>query len=110
VSLNKRSVRSNFRRNVFTRDGYRCLVCRKYGYDHQQAGIQEGVPLDAHHITDRKLFKYGGYVKSNGASLCPGCHYEAETGNISAAALYKAIGSSFQQAVEDETRLFEGKN
>jgi len=58
--------RDEFRTAVFLRDGGRCVLCG-------------GPGADAHHIVDRKLFPDGGYYLDNGATLCEGCHLQAET-------------------------------
>lgn len=66
----KKRIRRQFRDAVFKRDGYRCVVC----------GATR--PLDAHHIVSRDVMPNGGYIKSNGITLCDtehGCHYKAET-------------------------------
>jgi RNA ligase-like protein len=62
--------RDEFRKAVFERDRYECVVC---GVDAQ----------DAHHIVERRLFPDGGYYLSNGASLCGACHLKAESTEIS---------------------------
>jgi hypothetical protein len=77
------------------------------------AGTQD--TLDAHHITDRKLMPNGGYVVSNGISLCADCHIKAEEFHISGGDhvdigwapvdLYKRINSSFQRAFIDSEKL-----
>ena len=67
MSLKKQKERSAFRKAVFSRDNNRCRGCGA-----------SGVPLDAHHITDRSLMPNGGYVKENGISLCESCHLKAE--------------------------------
>ena len=62
---------------------------------------------DVHHITDRTLMPFGGYVKENGITLCPSCHEKAEiyhnTGEIipgwAPDDLYKVIGSSHALAL-----------
>jgi len=57
--------RYEFRRQVFARDHSTCVIC--------------GQPAeDAHHILERRLFDDGGYYLSNGVSLCPTHHIEAE--------------------------------
>ncbi|MEY8802056.1 HNH endonuclease [Leisingera sp. XS_AS12] len=62
--------RPAFKAAVFARDNHACVIC--------------GAPADAaHHILERKLFRDGGYYLSNGASLCPDCHYEAEKTTLS---------------------------
>lgn len=57
--------RDQFREQVFSRDKYKCVVCKK-------------IACDAHHIIDRSLFKDGGYYLNNGVSLCDTHHYQAE--------------------------------
>ncbi len=69
--------------------------------------------LDAHHIADRNLMPNGGYVKSNGISLCHDCHVKAEHFHSTGEAypgfapdnLYAAIGSSRELAEEASRRL-----
>jgi hypothetical protein len=113
----KQRVRAAFRSAVFRRDGYRCAVCGRPGRDRQggdghrphHRGVPDEalVPLDAHHITDRREMPGGGYVPENGISLCDlGCHALAEarhrTGTphpgFSPDDLYAKIGSSFEEA------------
>lgn len=57
--------RDDFRKGVFARDDYKCVVC------HAPA-------VDAHHIMERRLFPDGGYYLDNGASVCAEHHLEAE--------------------------------
>ena len=97
MSQLKKKIRENFRNDVFKRDGYKCRIC----------GATEN--LDAHHITDRHEFKFGGYVKENGISLCPVHHQQAELWHSSGGKefhagmtptdLYKKIFSTFEKAV-----------
>lgn len=56
----------------------------------------------------------GGYVKENGIALCPQCHIHAENDlqracpadhKYKATALYKLIGSSYEEAVEASNKL-----
>lgn len=58
--------REEFRREVFKRDNYKCIICGRS--DH----------LDAHHIIERRLWDDGGYYLDNGASLCAEHHLQAE--------------------------------
>ena len=51
--------RDSFRKGVFERDGYRCVICKA-----------TGVRMDAHHIIERRLWDDGGYYLDNGATLC----------------------------------------
>ena len=107
MSKKKKAVRAAFRNAVFERDRHACVTCG--------AGHTEAEPLDAHHITDRTLMPNGGYVASNGVSLCPSCHLMAEAYHISNHQdwhegfhpndLYKLINSSYDEAVRDSERL-----
>ena len=104
MSQNKKVVRKNFRDSVFKRDGYKCLMC---GY--KPVGVIEE-EMDSHHITNRDLMPHGGYVASNGASLCKvgkNCHLKAENEEpgFEAEALYAKIGSSYEKAVRDSERI-----
>ena len=90
----KQLKRSNFRNEVFNRDGHKCKICQKTEN------------LDAHHIIDRHEIENGGYVKENGITLCPECHLKAEAFHrklpipkgFSPQELFVIIGSSEQQA------------
>lgn len=87
-------TRDEFRKKVFERDQHRCVICgAKAGDKH--------VKLDAHHIIERRLWTDGGYYLDNGATLCDnehesgmniGCHYEAETTEISVDEIRRAAG------------------
>ncbi len=102
--MSKKDVRAAFRRACFERDGYRCAMCgwRPDRWD------DENPSLDAHHVTDRNLMPFGGYVKQNGISLCDECHLMAEiyhsTGTshpgYSPEDLYSKIESSHDLAFE----------
>ncbi len=105
MSNTKKIIRQQFRENVFERDDYKCKIC-----DRQQSNIEH---LDAHHITDRNLMPNGGYVKTNGISLCLGCHEKAEVFHSTGTALsgwlpedlYRMIGSSYETAYRDSEKL-----
>ena len=96
MSQKKKQIRSQFRENVFKRDGHTCVFC------------DETENLDAHHITDRTEMPNGGYVKENGITLCPGHHLMAEEYHISdgilweegmhPSDLYKMIGTTKEEA------------
>ena len=108
--MNKKSVRKAFRIAVFKRAKYRCEVCGVEGVDRQDKN--EGNPLDAHHIGKRELMPNGGYVLSNGISLCSTCHLSAEVNidlpmneEFSPTSLYKKIGSSYEKAYKDSEKL-----
>lgn len=103
--MGKKDIRENFRKAVFKRDGYKCKICGR-----------SDVKLDAHHIVDRHDMPNGGYVASNGISLCDtdnGCHMKAEKPNQSnevwaiynASELYFLINSSFDKAYSDSKNL-----
>lgn len=99
----KKDIRNQFRKDVFKRDNFKCIMC---DFVH---GTIEGAAevLDAHHITDRNQMPDGGYVKQNGITLCKNCHWKAEafhrTGQsiegYSPEDLYNSIGSSFEKAI-----------
>jgi 5-methylcytosine-specific restriction endonuclease McrA len=111
----KQQIREKIRKDVFERDGYKCVICGK-----------SDVKLDSHHITNRKLMPNGGYVKENGITLCDtwnGCHFKAEQFNCGytedyviktkgsylesyrASNLYKLIKSSYEIAYKKSERL-----
>ena len=100
----KKEIRERFRNQCFRRDKHRCRMC---GFT-PPAWDDEKPPLDAHHITDRNLMPFGGYVGANGISLCPLCHELAELWHLtgvphpgySPADLYAKIGSSYDWAVQ----------
>ena len=74
-------TRDEFRETVFERDGHKCVCCPQ--------------PATAvHHILERKLFPDGGYLSSNGASLCADCHLKAETNLILPDEIREAAGIS----------------
>jgi 5-methylcytosine-specific restriction endonuclease McrA len=104
---NKKQIRQQFRDQVFTRDKFICRVCGEKRYESD---------LDAHHITDRHHFKNGGYVVSNGITVCKDeCHMKVEKYHISNGKewekgfhpddLYKLIGSSLEKAKKDDLML-----
>lgn len=110
--MTKKSIRAAFRRNVFERDRYACVCCRKAGYDRQGEPVKDKVPLDAHHITPREEMPKGGYVKENGATVCDDCHLQAEEHlqgiehpGFDPESLYKLIGSSHEAAVKTSEEL-----
>lgn len=77
--------RDEFRTKCFERDGYKCVICGR-----------SDRPLDAHHIIERRLWEDGGYYLSNAATLCDegsdGCHYKAETTEISVEQIRESCG------------------
>lgn len=62
----KLKSREEFKESVSLRDKGKCIICGK-DYD------------EVHHITERKLWKDGGYYLNNGASLCNFHHRQAES-------------------------------
>ena len=111
----KQQIREKFRKDVFERDNFKCVICGR-----------TDVKLDAHHITNRKLMPNGGYCKENGITLCDcydGCHFKAEQFNcgytekyiienkgdylkeFTAENLYKKINSSYELAYKKSERL-----
>lgn len=65
---NDKLTRDEFRKQVFARDGNKCVFCN------------ETEDLAAHHILDRALFQDGsqGYLIDNGATVCSECHLLCE--------------------------------
>ena len=81
--------RNDFREAVFNRDNNQCVICGD--------GLHNGIPIDAHHIIERRLWTDGGYYLENGATLCDkgkkgGCHYKAETTYLSVEDIRIAAG------------------
>ena len=103
MSSKKKLIRNKFRDSVFSRDNYMCKFCDCID------------SLDAHHITDRSLMPNGGYVESNGITLCKFHHGQAEQfhttngqdwqPNMHPNDLYKLIGSNKEKAEADSKRL-----
>lgn len=101
--------RDSFRKGVFIRDGHKCVICGAKGYWHwpdastmqKDCGLA-GVPLDAHHIIERRLWDDGGYYLDNGATLCDdhfgddgnitGCHKKAEQTILTCDEIREAAG------------------
>lgn len=99
MSQEKKKIRFEFRKRVFTRDRYRCKKC---GYQSSLSKAEE--ELDAHHITNRNEMPNGGYVKENGITLCKigeNCHLKAENvePGFEPELLYRLIGSSKELAL-----------
>jgi hypothetical protein len=70
--MNTLLTRDEFRKEVFERDGYRCVFC------------PSADNLTAHHIMERRLWgESQGYFKDNGITVCPECHIECEKTLIS---------------------------
>lgn len=77
--MTKKQIREIFRKIVFQRDKHTCVMC---GFKPKSTDVVEQV-LNAHHINDRHTFSDGGYIISNGITLCAGnnknnCHWKAE--------------------------------
>lgn len=100
MSQKKKQIRAFFREAVFVRDNHKCKLCGKPA-------------VDAHHITDRNLLPNGGYVVSNGISVCEKCHELVEEYHVYGEAqpgftpneLYKLIGSSYDVAYQNSLKL-----
>lgn len=94
----KQLRRIEFRKKVFERDGYKCVVCGSTW------------KLDPHHIMDRNEMPNGGYVVENGITLCWKHHFFAERYHASGKKtwkdglhpddLYQMIGSDYNTAYE----------
>lgn len=109
--MSKKTIRSKFRNEVFSRDKYTCRGCGLKTTPEKAEEI-----LDAHHIKNRNLFKNGGYVKENGISLCKKiCHLKAEKFHqtngkeweegFSPNDLFAKIGSSEELARKNDLKL-----
>lgn len=105
--MNKKTIRQAFRKAVFERDKFTCRVCGTKRPEEE---------LDSHHIQDRSGIVNGGYVASNGITVCrEECHMKVELFHISGGAewheglhpddLYHMIGSSREQAERDSQEL-----
>ena len=105
--MSKKDIRKKFRSEVFKRDDFTCQVCNTKRSEEE---------LDAHHISDRSTMANGGYVASNGITVCKEeCHMQVEEFHISDGQewtpglhpnnLYEKIGSSKEQADKDSEAL-----
>lgn len=100
-----KELRRLFREQVLERDNHKCKFC----------DCTED--LDAHHITNRNDLPFFGYVISNGITLCPKHHAQAERyhhtsckkcfQDVSPERLYELINSSYEQALSDCIKLEE---
>jgi len=114
MSKEKEKIRERFRTSVFSRDKHKCRVCG-HKPDPQAHLLVDKAPLDAHHITSRKIMPNGGYVKENGISLCGKCHIYAEAykevsgepKGFSPNDLYFLINSSYDNAYKASLKLKE---
>lgn len=88
--------RKGFREAVFDRDGHKCVIC----------GSSQD--LAAHHILERKLFEDGGYYLDNGSTVCPDCHWKAESTILSCETIRKAIkANKIVPPYMDSTRTYD---
>jgi hypothetical protein len=95
--------RKEFNQVCLERDKNKCVFC------------DETNKLDVHHITDRHEMPNGGYVLSNGITVCELHHWECEEFHMVGTskpeyhpdALYIKIGSSYDKAYEDSLKLSE---
>lgn len=93
--------RKEFNEKCLARDGVKCVYCE----------IKDR--LEVHHITDRHEMPNGGYAPSNGVTLCPAHHWDAEHLHLTGEALpgfspediYNKIGSSYEKAYSDCLKL-----
>ena len=106
--IGKKHIRDTFRNTCFQRDRRRCVVCGFVPNPEAWTTYDKGgpAPLNVHHITDRTLLPFGGYVQENGISLCFKCHEYAEIFHITGIShpgyspeeLYAKIGSCYELA------------
>jgi hypothetical protein len=67
--LDRKSAQyKEWRKNVFERDNYTCVECRKIG-----------CKIQADHIKPFSTHKHLRYKLTNGRTLCVECHYKTET-------------------------------
>lgn len=113
AKTNKKKIREDFRAAVFKRDKFICQIC---GTKSTQSKAEE--LFDAHHITDRHLFEFGGYVLENGITVCDdgenSCHMKCEQFHITNGKswmpgfhpndLYNKIKSSFELAIQEDKK------
>lgn len=93
--------RKQFNEDCLERDGHKCVFCNKTEN------------LDVHHITDRHYLPNGGYVLSNGITVCDEHHLKCEQYHINRTCdkgfhpddLYKMINSSESKAYYDSLNL-----
>lgn len=98
--------RKQFNEDCLKRDKYKCKFC----------DITEN--LDVHHIVNRHELPNGGYVPSNGITLCENHHMMAEEFHVafinnidkepngfSPSELYDVINSSYGIALSDSENL-----
>ena len=109
---NHKKWRKQFNEDCLTRDNHKCVFC----------DITEN--LDVHHITSRDKLPNGGYVMSNGITVCSTHHLLCERcsnyqtgcklyysckdcGNFkyNPPNLYKKINSSYEQAYKESLNL-----
>jgi hypothetical protein len=76
MSLKKKQIRTQWRLAVFERDFCQCKKCHPKATRKPQAFCYGD--FDAHHIVDRNEMPNGGYILSNGITLCHPCHLKAE--------------------------------
>lgn len=72
-------TRDQFREGVFARDNHKCVFCKEPA-------------VDAHHVTERRLFSDGGYYLENGISVCEEHHLTCERTDITTAQAREAVG------------------
>ncbi len=98
---NHKRWRKQFNERCLDRDDHKCVFCDKTEN------------LDVHHITNRKEMPNGGYVSSNGITVCDYHHLLCEDWNIAGICedgfhpdnLYELIKSSYEKAIYDSTNL-----
>lgn len=98
---NHKRWRKQFNEDCLERDKNKCVFCDCTG------------KLDVHHITDRHDMPNGGYVKTNGITVCEVHHLLCEEFHMTGYCLpqyhpdelYKKINSSREQAILDSENL-----
>jgi len=82
-------TKKEFRREVFERDNYRCVICREPGIGNP---FSYDYNLDPHHIIEKRLFEDCGFYIDNGATLCEFHHILAEETNLSCEEIREKAG------------------
>jgi hypothetical protein len=100
--------RKEFNEVCLKRDGHKCVFCDE----------KRTKNLNVHHITDRHDIPNGGYVESNGITVCEEHHLLCEEYHKTNECLpeyhpfelYKKINSSPEMAYRDSVKLNEDES
>ena len=96
VKQDHKKWRKEFNYNCRERDNHKCVFC------------DETENLDVHHITNRRNMPNGGYVITNGITVCSFHHLLCENQTneeYHPNKLYKKINSTYELAYNDSLNL-----